>query len=123
VTTPLILVLVAVAFSVTGEIFLKEGMNRVGVLALGSLPSQIPLMLRTWPLYAGFGSIAVGAIFWLGAISRAELSWAYPLLATGYILMLVFSALVLGEHITPARWIGTALIVLGVILVCGSWRR
>jgi drug/metabolite transporter (DMT)-like permease len=118
--TPLMLVLVAVCFSATGELLLKKGMTRVGVLSLHALGPTFVRMLGCWQLWAGLGAAACAAVFWLATISRVELSWAYPMLAMGYILVLVFSALVLGETVTPARWIGTALIVVGVILVSRS---
>jgi drug/metabolite transporter (DMT)-like permease len=118
--TALILVFVAVCFSVTGELLLKQGMNLVGVLSLSTLSVTVPKMLRTWHLYAGLGSIAVGAVFWLAAISRVNLSWAYPMLAMGYVLVLVFSRLILHEHVSVVRWGGTLLIVIGVYLISRS---
>ena len=119
-SNPIVLVMVAVCFSVTGELFLKEGMNRVGEFSLSSLLAVIPVLLRTWPLYVGFGSIAFGAVFWLSAISRVDLSLAYPLLASGYILVMIFSALFLNEQVSLIRWAGAVLIVLGVYLVSRS---
>lgn len=119
-TTAFLLVLTAVCFSVTGELLLKEGMNRVGILTLSTLGPALGRMLRTWPLYAGLGSVAIGAAFWLAALSRVDLSWAYPLLAIGYVLILLFSTLILREPVSVIRWIGAALIVVGVILVSRS---
>ncbi len=119
-TTALILVFIAVCFSVTGELFLKQGMNLVGVLSLSTLGVTVPKMLRTGYLYVGLGSIAVGAVFWLAAISRVSLSWAYPLLAMGYVLVLLFSRFVLHEQISPVRWAGTLVIVIGVYLISRS---
>jgi multidrug transporter EmrE-like cation transporter len=111
------MVLIAVVFSVAGEIFFKEGFNRVGILTLANLGPTLARVLRTWPFYAGALSFLVSVSFWFAAISRVELSWAYPLLATGYVLMLLFSAIILGEHVSPVRWIGAVVIVIGVILV------
>jgi multidrug transporter EmrE-like cation transporter len=119
-SSPLILVLIAVCFSVTGELLLKTGMNRIGVLSLHALGPTLGRMVGCWPLWAGLGATVCAATFWLATISRVELSWAYPMLATGYILVLVFSALVLGETVSAVRWIGTALIAIGVILVSRS---
>ncbi len=119
-STARILVLIAVCFSVTGELLLKSGMNRVGVLSLQNFGPMLQRMIGTWQLYVGLGSIATGAVFWLGAISRADLSWAYPMLATGYILVLAFSTLVLREPLSAARIIGTLLIALGAVLVTRS---
>ena len=119
-TQAFILVFVAVCFSVTGELLLKAGMSQVGVLSFGNLAVAVPRMLRQPHLWLGFGSIAVGACFWLAAISRVDLSWAYPMLAIGYILALIFAGLVLHEPIPLIRWIGAAVIVGGVYLISRS---
>lgn len=114
---PLLMVMTAVLFSVAGEIFFKGGMNRVGVLSLSTLGPTLARMLRTWHFYAGGAAFLVSASFWFAAISRVDLSWAYPLLAIGYVLMLLFSAVILGEDVTLVRWLGAVIIVIGVILV------
>ena len=115
-----ILVLVAVCFSVTGEILLKAGMDRAGIFSLAAIATMVPKMLRIWQLWAGFGSISIGAVFWLSAISRVDLSWAYPMLAMGYVLTLIFARTVLHEPVSLMRWIGSLVIVLGVYLVSRS---
>ena len=119
-TQAFILVLVAVCFSVTGELLLKSGMTQAGVISLANLSVVVPRMLRIWQLWLGFGSIGVGACVWLAAISRVDLSWAYPMLAMGYVLALFFSGLILHEHVSPVRWLGAIVIALGVYLVSRS---
>jgi drug/metabolite transporter (DMT)-like permease len=117
---PFLLVLVAVCLTVTGELFLKTGMNRVGPLTLGALPGAVARMAATPPLWIGFAFIACGAAVWLVAISRVPLSWAYPMLSLGYVLVLVFSRLALHEAVAPIRWAGVAVIVAGVYLIFRS---
>jgi multidrug transporter EmrE-like cation transporter len=117
---PFGLVLLAVCLTVTGELFLKSGMNRIGPLSLATLSGAIGRMLATPPLWFGFGFIACGGVVWLVAISRAPLSWAYPMLSLGYVLILVFSRLILGEAVAPVRWGGVAVIILGVYLIFRS---
>ncbi len=119
-TQALILVFIAVCFSVAGELMLKAGMTQVGVLSLHNLAVTVPRMLRTSWLWLGLGSISVGAAFWLAVLSRVDLSWAYPMLAMGYILALIFAGLVLREHIPMIRWVGAVVIVVGVYLITRS---
>ncbi len=115
-----LLVLIAVCFSVGGEFFLKAGMDRVGVITLSALSVLIPKMIRTWQLYAGLGLIGTGALFWLAAISRVDLSWAYPMLAMGYLLTLIFAPLLLREQVPLIRWVGALVIVVGIYLISRS---
>ncbi len=113
-------VAIAVCFSVTGELLLKAGMNDVGVLSLHNFFSVVGRMMTHPKILIGFGSIGVGAVFWLAALSRADLSWAYPMLSLGYILVLLFSSIFLHESVGLTRWIGVLIIVVGVILVSRS---
>ncbi len=115
-----LLLLVAICFSVSGETMLKMGMNEIGVMGMKNL---WPTLLRcaTHPkILLGFTGFGIGAIFWLSVISQAELSWAYPMLSIGYILVLVISATVLREEVTMVRWVGALVICFGVYLVYRS---
>lgn len=119
---PILFMLLSVLLTVIGELLLKHGMNRVGLLEL--TPAAIlPGLMRTFTnpfVLAGFGIVFGAAIFWLSVLSRVELSWAYPLLSVGYILVVVSSWLFLGENVPPSRLMGVLVIVLGVFLVARS---
>ncbi len=119
---PFLLLLVAICFSVTGELMLKTGMNKVGVLSLQ--PSQIVASLwRTFTnpyVLGGFTLVFTGSIFWLAVISRAPLSWAYPLLSISYILGIALSWLLLGESVTLSHFAGAFMIVAGVFVIYRS---
>jgi uncharacterized membrane protein len=54
---------------------------------------------------------------WLFALSRASLSFAYPFAALSYVLIVLFSVLVLHEDVPVLRWVGVAFIVTGIMLV------
>ena len=115
-----LLVVCAVCLSVTGELFLKSGMNRVGPVGFKAILSALVRIAGTPQIWVGFLFLSGGAALWLAALSRAPLSWAYPILSLGYILILLFSGVFLGEPVSPLRWIGTAIIICGVWLVFRS---
>ena len=117
---PFLLVITAIFISVTGEMFLKSGMNRIGLFTFSNLFPTLGRILTSPRILTGFGFFALGAMFWLAALSRVNLSWAYPMLAIGYILVLIFSTVFLKEHVSPIRWTGALIIVLGIILVYRS---
>lgn len=117
---PFLLIVVAVCFSVTGELLLKSGMNQIGVLSFANLIPTLGRILVHPRLLGGFACFALGAGFWLAAISRVPLSWAYPMLAMGYVLILLFSAILLREPVSLLRWSGVLLICVGMILVFRS---
>ena len=118
--TSFLLVCGAICLTVTGELFLKSGMNRVGPITIHDLVASAARVVQTSQIWTGFGFIGAGALLWLSALSRAQLSWAYPILSLGYVLVLIFSRILLSEPVSWSRWLGTAVIIAGVYLVFRS---
>ncbi|MEP7353445.1 MAG: EamA family transporter [Acidobacteriota bacterium] len=50
-------------------------------------------------------------------MSWADLTYVLPITAFGYVVSALLGWLFLSEIITPARWVGTLLIVMGTVLV------
>jgi drug/metabolite transporter (DMT)-like permease len=113
------LLLTASALTVIGEILLKLGVNAVGerVGAFSLDPTVLWATFTDWRVILGFALVFGGALFWLGVISRVNLSFAYPLLALNYVLILVPSRLLLNETITPTKIVGAVIVVVGVIVI------
>jgi len=114
-----LLLLIAICLTVTGEVLLKLGMNEVRA-DVGAFSPSPPVLLRTfteWRVVLGFALIFSGALFWLGVISRADFSFAYPLLALSYVIALIPARLVLSEEVTPNRILGALIVVAGAIII------
>jgi drug/metabolite transporter (DMT)-like permease len=115
----LLLLITASALTVIGEILLKLGMNavtaQVGAFSLD--PRVLWVTFTDWRVILGFALVFGGALFWLGVISRVNLSFAYPLLALNYVIILVPSRYLLGEAITPTKVVGAVIVVIGVIVI------
>jgi drug/metabolite transporter (DMT)-like permease len=116
------LILISIALSVTGQLFMKTGMNnyQMGEINLmNSIPVFLKIMFR--PLvFIGFACFLASSFFWLLALSKVPLSFAYPLVSISYILILFFSWLLFKEHISMIRWLGAAVIIFGVYLISRS---
>jgi drug/metabolite transporter (DMT)-like permease len=113
------LLVVACVLTVAGEVLLKLGVARVGEqVGAFSLDPQVLLATFTeWRVILGFALVFGGALFWLGVISRVQLSFAYPLLALNYLILLVPARFILDEPITVTRIVGAAIIVVGVVVI------
>jgi drug/metabolite transporter (DMT)-like permease len=113
------LLITACVLTVIGEVTLKIGIGavteRVGAFSLA--PSILFTTFTEWRVILGFALVFGGSLFWLGVISRVELSFAYPLLAMNYVILLIPSRFLLNEAITPARIVGAVIIVAGVIVI------
>ncbi|MCS6888381.1 MAG: EamA family transporter [Chloroflexus sp.] len=115
----LTLLLTASALTVTGEVLLKIGINHVTthVGAFSLEPRVLWATFTDWRVILGFALVFGGAIFWLGVISRVDLSFAYPLLALNYVIIMIPSRVLLNEPITMMRLVGAIIIVIGVIVI------
>jgi len=54
---------------------------------------------------------------WLAALSRVPLSVAYPFNALGYLVILIASILLLHEKANALTWVGSFLVVSGLLIV------
>jgi uncharacterized membrane protein len=61
--------------------------------------------------------LVAGFLFWLLALSRLELSYAYPIACTSILIVTLLSAVFLGETLTLRMWTGTALVLVGIVML------
>ena len=116
----ILLVVVSVVIGLAGQLSLKLGMNQLGQLDLSSVAIVVRTFVRvlTTPLViAGLACYAVSAMVWLVVLSRVDLNYAYPFLALMYVLIPLASKFVLHEQVPARRWLGVAVVVIGVVLV------
>lgn len=118
----LVYILISVAGSAAGQLLLKKGMSSMGPLTIRAdqvLP--IAFGLATNPYVVGGLFIYVcGTFFWLTALSRVDLSFAYPFASLSYIAMILGGWLLFSERIDAWRIAGSAVILLGVLLISRS---
>ena len=105
-------ILISVLGSAMGQLLLKKGMNSMGpvTLSLNQLPSVLWQMVTNPNVFFGLAIYLVGTIFWLAALSRVDLSFAYPFASFNYVIMLVASWMMFDEKITVSRLLGTVVI-------------
>lgn len=115
-----LLLVVAAAMSCANQLFLKAGVSQggpIGVSFEGFLV-LVRRILSTPLILMGYALGALTNLVWLTALSRFEISFAAPVMAgLSFVFLLAASALILGETVGANRWVGTALIVAGMLLV------
>jgi len=111
----ILFILAAVFLGVLGQMFLKIGLQKTPPLE-GFTLKVIKLIFKPY-IFFGFISYGISSLFWIIVLSRTELSYAYPMVALGYILVFIFSWLYFKDHVTLTRIAGLILICIGVVLV------
>lgn len=110
----------SIILNVCGQISIKQSIlnyqNLAGSNVYFGVATALPILTAPLTLL-GLALYAVSAIFWIAALSRVELSYAYPLLGVGYVLVSVVAWKLWGEALGIQRLIGTLAVALGVILV------
>lgn len=116
------LILLGVLLNAFAQIALKQGMRTIGHFAF-SLENILPVGARVFLnpfVLTGLFCYVVSVLVWLMALSRVEVSYAYPLLSVGYIVAAFAGQIFFHEGLTPVRWAGILVICLGVYLITRS---
>ncbi len=117
----LVLILASVCLAGMAQVTLKIGVDRVtkasgaGRIALGG--TGLKDLAASPVVWGGLALFGVSAVVWLFALSRVELSFAYPFAALSYVIIVLASLTVLHESVPPLRWAGVALVIAGIVLV------
>lgn len=115
----LALILTSTIFGVVGQLTLKKAMTDLGPLTLTAkhAPGLALRVFTTPTVVLGLTIYVAATFFWLLALSRVQLSYAYPFASLSYVLIVGASWLLLSEHPSPLRLGGMAVIMFGVFLV------
>lgn len=110
-TSPLAMVVVSVAsfFGALGALFLKK--------AAHSIKLDLVDLITNTKLFLGVFFYVVATAMFIPALRYGELSTLYPLVATTYIWISIFSEKFLKEPMNRYKWIGIMFICLGVFLI------
>ena len=108
------LLLVGIILGVTAQLSLKKGVDQVGVQKLFS--SFRKLALNPF-IILGFLSYGISLLLWLVILSKLELSYAYPMISSGYFFVALASVVFFKEKVSWQRWFAIGVIIFGVVLV------
>jgi multidrug transporter EmrE-like cation transporter len=118
----LALVLTGVMLNAAAQLLLKAGSRAISGLAFNfangwTLAERIAL---NPPILAGLACYVISVVFWILALSRVDVSIAYPMLSVGYIVTAMAGWLLFSESLSATRVAGIFIIIAGVWLVARS---
>src|SRR5512138_3008593 len=119
----LFIMLLAVTAGTIGDLLLAKGMKEMGDVSAMNLRGMLGAAyqaLTTPKLVIGTAMLAIFFFLWLAVLSWEDLSVALPMQALNYVLVALLAQFYLGEHVSPLRWTGIALVCVGVMLITKS---
>jgi drug/metabolite transporter (DMT)-like permease len=125
---------VAVVAVTVGDLLMSHAMKKMGPLQLAHASAwskgeatfaqlfqdilHLVVEIFSQPLvWLAIGFMLTFLVLWMIALSWSDLTFVMPLTALTYVLNAILVGPVLGESVTPMRWLGTLLIALGVAVV------
>lgn len=65
-------------------------------------------------VFSGLVATFLSGLFWMATMSKLDISFAYPFTSLGFVLVLLFSSLLLGEPLNGYKIFGALFIILGI---------
>lgn len=109
-------VLCTVLLTVYGQLIIKWQVLEAGDFPAGGgekLWYLLRLLLNPWVISA-FLAALLASVTWIAAMTKLQLSHAYPFMSLAFVLVLIFSGLFFQEPITQPKIIGIVLVIIGL---------
>jgi uncharacterized membrane protein len=115
----LVMILTMVVCANVGDLMLKRGMSKIGAvpLSFAGLQHAFLLTICNSTIWLGILFLVGFTISYMTVMSWADYSYVMPSGAFGYALLTFLAVVFLHESVSPRRWVGVALICVGVFLV------
>jgi len=111
-------VLICISLGVGGQLLLKIGVMHSGNVE-SLLADYIKMLSHPGVILGGICYLS-SSFLWLLLLQRRHLSYIYPMVSLGYVLVVIASCFLFHEAVLPMRWVGVGIICIGVTLVSQS---
>jgi multidrug transporter EmrE-like cation transporter len=117
-------ILGGVLLNAVAQLLLKAGASNSGAISLDAGSAVLwrtAVGLAQHPyILGGLACYVISVIVWIVALSRVEVSIAYPMLSIGYVVNALLAWWLFKEDVNAQRWLGIGVIIVGVVLVARS---
>ncbi len=108
----------SILLTVYGQVIIKWQMVKAGSLPHVFSEKIVFLLLmffNPWILSAFFSAF-IASLCWMAAMTKFELSHAYPFISLSFVFVLILSVFFFHETITLPKMLGVLLIVTGIVI-------
>ena len=108
-----------IVFTVYGQLILKQQVRSIASVPVGFelIPFYANFIITRPLVLSAFVSAILASVAWIGAISKFELSFAYPFMSLNFVFVVVLSFVLFQETFNWAKIIGLLFICVGVLIV------
>jgi len=116
----LVFVLISVVLGAFGQLFMKMGLKENPIEFKDLLSLKLFNVIFQKYVFIGVVLYLLAVLLWFVVLSKAELSFAYPLISLAYVITAFLAIYFFGEQVTLVRWLGIVLILAGVFFITRS---
>lgn len=113
-----LLTLLGIFLGAFGGILLKQG--SVELQHQGSLVQIVLHAALNWKIVGAVVLYFVPFLIWVFLLKRVDISFLQPIFSLTYVITPALATLLLHEQVPLLRWMGVAIIILGVVIVARS---
>ncbi len=114
---------VALHFEAAGVILLGKGLKQIGEVQSYNVQEIMSLLKRgvtNGCILLGVLSLTIFFVGLLMLMSRADVSFIWPLTSLGFVITTIAAGFVLKEEVSGLRWVGVMFIMLGAGVITYS---
>ena len=111
-------IFITIAFTVYGQLILKWRISQFGSLPAESV-DKLKFLLGLFfdpAIFSGFAAAFLASLAWMAAMTKFDLSHAYPFMGLNFVVVLLLSGWLFSEPVTVQKALGVGLIVLGTVV-------
>ena len=111
-----------ILFTVYGQLILKWRIVEYGTLPEAFSAKVIFLFKLLFDpfIFSGFFAAFIASFFWMAAMTKFDVSYAYPFMSGAFVLVFLLSVVLFQEAVTWQKILGLILIVAGIMVTSRS---
>ncbi|MBX2847256.1 MAG: hypothetical protein KTR16_02960 [Acidiferrobacterales bacterium] len=118
--TGYIYIALTILFTCYGQIVLKWRLNNLAIVMPENTLDKVLLLgqLVFDPyILSGLFAAFLASVSWIGAMTKFELSFAYPFMALNFAIVFMIGVFLFGEAVTSAKLIGMFFVLIGIVVI------
>ncbi|MBU9020142.1 hypothetical protein DWY73_17125 [Bacteroides fragilis] len=109
-----------ILFTVFGQILLKWRLSMLhftlpDTMLSDKLLTLIKLVFDPF-IFVGFISAFIASLFWMAAMTKFEITYAYPFMSLSPAIVFLVGVFLLGETFTIGKVLGLIIIAIGIVV-------